>query len=230
MEIERFRKNVGSSKQNDQFQDLEHLAYEHNIQARLYSGDGIDRTYQLLGDNRVTRWLSTICDDTYNDQELWSKLTEILEKELGVQQQKLLLQEKTDEKRFRSHPEEKGQYSRCSAHLADAAKSDSKCYFCDENEDHIATNGPKDSKIVQYLTCQKFTEMTPSERFQLLRKKEYCIQCLFPGSFQDIGKHSDGKCQRDLVCKQQSHEKYLIKKHVLVCHEHRSNAENLQLM
>ena len=88
--------------------DLEHLACEHNIQARLYSGDGLDRIYQLLGDNRVTRWLSTICDNTYNDQELWSKLTEFLEKELRVQEQKLLIQGKNYDKRLRSNPEEKG--------------------------------------------------------------------------------------------------------------------------
>ena len=104
--------------------DLEHLACEHNIQARLYSEDGLDRIYQLLGDNRATRWLSTICDDTYNDQELWSKLTEFLEKKLKVQQQKLLIQGNNDNKRFRSNPEEKGQYSKHNAHLADAAKSD----------------------------------------------------------------------------------------------------------
>ena len=58
------------SKMINTMKDLEHLACEHNIQARLYSGDGLDRVYQLLGDNRVTRWLSTICDDTYNDEEL----------------------------------------------------------------------------------------------------------------------------------------------------------------
>ena len=109
--------------------DLEHLTCEHNIQARLYSEDGFDRIYQLLGDNHVTKWLSTICHGTYNDQELWSKLTEFLEKELRVKQQKLLIQGKSDEKRCRSHPEEKGQYSKHNAHLADAAKSDSKCYF-----------------------------------------------------------------------------------------------------
>ena len=72
--------------------------------------------------------------------------------------------------------------------------------------------------------------MTPSERFQLRRKKWYCIQCLFPYAYQDKGKHSDGKCQRDFVCKHQSHNKDPIKKHVLVCHEYRSNAENQQLM
>ena len=91
--------------------DLAHLACQHNL-ARLYIGDGVDRIYQLLGDNRVTRWLSTTCDDTYNDQELWSKLVEFLEKELRVQQQKFLIKRKRDEKMSRSHPEEKSQCSR----------------------------------------------------------------------------------------------------------------------
>ena len=58
------------SKMINTMKDLEHLACQHNIQARLCSGDGIDRIYQLLGDNRVTRWLSPTCDDKYNDQEL----------------------------------------------------------------------------------------------------------------------------------------------------------------
>ena len=83
-----------------------------------WGGGGIDRIYQLLGDKDVTRWLSTICDDTCNDQKVWSKLTESLEEELRVQQQKLLIQGKSDEKRFRSHHKEKCQYSatpyRCS--------------------------------------------------------------------------------------------------------------------
>ena len=59
------------SKMINTVRDLEHLACERNIQAKLYSGDGLDRIYQLLRDNRVTRWLSTICDNTYNDKELW---------------------------------------------------------------------------------------------------------------------------------------------------------------
>ena len=135
-----------------------------------------------------------------------------------------------NDKRFTSHHEENCQFSKHNEHFAGAAKSDSKCYFCDENENHIATNGPKGSKIVQYFACQKFTEVTLSERFQLLRKNGYCIQCLFPASYQDKDKHSDGKYQRGFVCRHQLQEKYSIKKHVLVCHKHRSNAKNQQLL
>ena len=46
---------------------------------------------------------------------------------MRVQQQKLLIKEKSDDKRTRSHPEEKFQYNRHSTHLPDAVKSDSKC-------------------------------------------------------------------------------------------------------
>ena len=87
------------SKMINTKKDLEHLTYEHNTQTRLYSGDGLERIYQLLGDHYVTRWLSTTCNDAYNDQELWSKLIEFLEKELRVQQQKLLIQGKRNANR-----------------------------------------------------------------------------------------------------------------------------------
>ena len=94
--------------------------------------------------------------------------------------------------------------SRHKGNLKNETKSDSQCYFCDENEDHIATNRPNNSKIVQYLACQKFTEMTPSERFQLLRKEGHCIQCLFLVPIK-IKANSNGKCQKDFVCNHQSH-------------------------
>ena len=77
-----------------------------------------------------------------------------------------------------------------------------RCYFCDEKEDHIATNEPKASRLLRYFGYQKFTEMTPSGRFQLFRKIGYCIQCLFHGF-----------CQRDFVCQHQLNEKHPFKNH-----------------
>ena len=51
---------------------LQRLASEHGIESRLYSGNGIERIYQLLGNNRVTRWLSVMCGESYNDETLWT--------------------------------------------------------------------------------------------------------------------------------------------------------------
>ena len=104
-----------------------------------------------------------------------------------------------------------------------------KCCFCEEAEGHVATNGLKGTKIVQYFAFQKFVEMAPKDRFQELKSKGYCFQCLFPGASQDKGKHHDGMLQRDFVCKHKSHDKYPLKKHVLVCHEHRTDTENQEL-
>ena len=59
--------------------DLQHLASEHHIESKLYSGDGLERIYQLLGDNQVTRWLSKLCEETYDDHEQCMKLIEFLE-------------------------------------------------------------------------------------------------------------------------------------------------------
>ena len=47
--------------------DLQCLASEHHIESKLYSGDELEHIYQLLGDNRVTRWLSKLCEETYDD-------------------------------------------------------------------------------------------------------------------------------------------------------------------
>ena len=215
------------SKIINTMKDPEKLASDHNIKSKLFSGDGLEKIYQLLGDSRMTRWLAIVCEQTYDDEELWLKLIEFLEKELKVQQQKVLIQGKTEEKKHRpSNDDNKGHKS----HFAGDSNLEPKCYFCDENEDHMATNGPKGSKIIQYFACRKFAEMSPNERFKELRKKGYCFQCLFPGADVNKGKHNDGMCQRDFICKHQSHDRFPRGKHVLVCHEHRNEKENQDLL
>ena len=90
-----------------------------------------------------------------------------------------------------------------------------QCCFCEEAEEHIETNGPKGTKIVQYFPSQKFVEVSVKDRLQEL--KYYCFECLFPRASQDKGKHQDGICQRDFMCKHKSHDKCSVKKQVLVC-------------
>ena len=72
--------------------------------------------------------------------------------------------------------------------------------------------------------------MTPVQRFAAIRSKGLCIQCLFPGAKVNEGKHKDGSCQHDFVCKHQSHAKYHRKKHVLICEEHKGEQENINLL
>ena len=40
--------------------DLKKLASDHGIKSKLFSGDGLEKIYQLLGDTRMTRWLASV--------------------------------------------------------------------------------------------------------------------------------------------------------------------------
>ena len=79
--------------------ELYQLAEQHNIKSRLCSGDRLERIYQTMGDSRVTRWLSTICEVEYNDEQTWHHLIQFLDHDFKIQQQKLLIQNKSENKR-----------------------------------------------------------------------------------------------------------------------------------
>ena len=40
----------------------------------------------MMGDSRVQRWLSTICEVEYNDKQTWHYLIDLLERDLKAQQ------------------------------------------------------------------------------------------------------------------------------------------------
>ena len=72
--------------------------------------------------------------------------------------------------------------------------------------------------------------MSPAERYKILREKGFCHQCLLPGAPKTEEKHKEGRCQRDFTCKHPSHERHPMKKHVLVCEEHKDTDENKELL
>ena len=217
--------------------DLVKLAADHGIEIKLYGGDGLDRIYRLMGDDRLTKWLISIADKDLSDKKKWTDLIIFLESDLKIQHQKVLINKKRDEKSFEKSSSKDSNYyieddnskesDSSSGYFVE--KDDKKCHLCDE-EDHFATNGPNGIKLIQYYACRKFTELNPNERFIMLRKKGFCIQCLFPGASQEKGKHSEGKCQRDFICPHPSHEQHAVKKHVLLCHDHRNSKDNQELL
>ena len=209
--------------------DLVRLAKRHSIENNLYYGDGLNQICHLLGTGRRRRWLEIACDIT-EEAEKWKKLIEFLEKELKVSQHESIIMAKWSvpkpSKGDSTHHTDGGD----SSHYDDQNNQNIKvCFVCGES-DHVQTNGPRGSKIVQYVACKYFAEMKPVERFKLLKTKGYCVQCLFPGADQAKGKHKEGKCQRDYVCKHASHERFQTKKHVLCCEEHKDGDENKETL
>ena len=211
--------------------DLLKLASKHKIDKELFFGDAIERIYKAMGEYRVTRWLEQSCEEDLTEKPLWNKLIVFLEKEVKVQQQKMMLQKsKIDENpREAKDKNDRTRYNNKSFH----SDSTPICFICGEKageSNHIATYGPGGSKIIQYFSCKQFVEKTPAERCSLLRSKGYCIQCLLPGALYYEGKHRDGKCQGDFTCPNQLHHRFNTRKHILVCDEHKDATENNDLL
>ena len=205
--------------------DLEMLCKRHKIEQRLYNGDGMQKIYKILGEARITRWISKNSDKDINEEESWRSLLEFLEMEMKIVQKKQQLLGKNDLSQDRiPKPSSKGQNNHYQAQGL-GNNSELLCIICGE-PGHVATMGPGQSKLIQYFACRKFVEMTPEQRFTELKKKGLCIQCLFPAAASNSGKHMDGNCQRDFICRHTSHTKYRRKKHVLVCEEHKNDEDN----
>jgi len=58
--------------------DLMQLDSTHHIQNELYYGDAFSRVYNLLGESRMMRWLSTSCEIPKEGK--WKQVIEFLEK------------------------------------------------------------------------------------------------------------------------------------------------------
>ena len=82
----------GLSRIINLMKDLTTLAVKQNIENQLYYSNSIHKIYQLLGENRVTKWLMKISEGDLSDEEQWQKIIQFLEKELRVQQQRCLIQ------------------------------------------------------------------------------------------------------------------------------------------
>ena len=78
--------------------DLMKLARDHKIEEKLYSGDGLDKVYNLLGDDRLTKWLTSIADrEDITDKRVWTNLIAFLESDMKIQHQKILILKKQPE-------------------------------------------------------------------------------------------------------------------------------------
>ena len=68
--------------------------------------------------------------------------------------------------------------------------------------------------------------MTPKERFDELKKKKMCFQCLTPG----LKAKQEGNCFDKFKCPNDSHKRFRSGLHVLICDKHKTDKANLALL
>jgi len=71
------------SKIVNTIRDLMQLAEYHKIERKLYYSDSINYVYKLLGENRLTRYLSSNSDETKEGREEWKQLIVFLDLRKG---------------------------------------------------------------------------------------------------------------------------------------------------
>ncbi len=231
--------------------DLMKIAEVHKIEDKLYNGDSVFTIYKVMGDIKVTKFIET--EKTYDQvlmgKELWNKLVQFLEKDIKIQLEKSMIYrtfEKDkisgngkDVKDSQSHYSGSkdggskdnggGNNERTSSEVVTSKKDQKTCFLCSK-DDHVATKGPYGKKLIQYFSCEIFVQMSPGQRFEELKRKGLCYQCLFPGAKINTGKHVEGKCQNTYICKHDSHNTFTSKKHLLVCEEHKNDVANKTLL
>ena len=67
--------------------------------------------------------------------------------------------------------------------------------------------------------------MNPKQRFEELKSKNLCFQCLTPG----LKANHEGNCFDKYKCPDNSHRRFKTGLHVLICDQHKGKKENLYL-
>ena len=68
--------------------------------------------------------------------------------------------------------------------------------------------------------------MNPKARFEELKRKKFCLECLIPG----LKAGREGYCFDKYKCPDESHNRYKSGLHILICDRHKNNPENIHLL
>ena len=216
-------------------EELKELAVKHSIENYLYYGGALASLYKIIGSKDRDKFIELHVDSNLSEEARWDKLTEFLKLKLKIHEELLVLEmpvpsnPKDDEKPAPRKEDVKSRQplSGKGVNTTFTSKTiESKpCLLCGE-EGHLLTRNHNFKKVIQYWSCKKFVEMSPAERFKLLKEKGLCHQCLSPGAPLDTAKHR-ADCFSKFCCKHSSHDKHVKKKHVLVCEEHKDENKDL---
>lgn len=212
------------SKLLNSMTELNNLAEKHSIKDQLYHHSYLALIFDIIGNDKKEKFTYQNIKVKLSCEEKWKKLMEFLTYELKVIEH-LVLDEKSKEQPPKYEPrkgnrdKEKPIYTSHNANL-----TSNKCIFCDK-DDHVSIITKGGKELIHYFSCEKFVTMKPAERFQVLKNKNLCFQCLYPGA----KKNHEGNCYDQYACKHSSHKKFSKSKHVLVCEEHKEDEQNKEL-
>ena len=202
--------------------ELSTMSEKHSVEHSLYHTSNLSKIYGVLGKRRQIEFTKQIVDDEKTEAQIWEELIKFLDSELKVKE-KVLLYSKTSPKPEEPNKPRNKNDGQSSYPVVLAEKAD--CTLCGQ-PDHVPTVTKRGRKIICYHACEKFALMKVKERFELLKSKNLCFQCLSPG----MKAGHKGRCFDRYKCPDQSHKGFRSGLHVLVCDSHKGKPENLKLL
>ena len=112
------------------------------------------------------------------EEEKWDSIVNYLDKEIKIREQMLLFEKANDSSESEKPAKNSGNSKSISYSVTPAAL---KCVLCGCSENHVPTITKKGTSIINYFACEAFASSTCTERFEMLKKKKLCFQCLSPG-------------------------------------------------
>ena len=196
------------------------LAEKHGIEPSLYHSSNLARIYLLIGKKRQSDILKKVLDRDFSEKETWNEIVTYLDKELRLKEHMLLVtpcQNTQSEGAQRRRADD--------SYHVDTSNEARKCVICDKI-DHEPTVTSRGNKVINYFSCEKFANMTAKKRFDILKSKHLCFQCLTPG----FKSGHQGDCFDKFKCPHESHNTHNRGLHVLICNQHKENRENIELL
>ena len=163
--------------------ELQKLAFKHNIENELYYGGSIETIYEIIGFKYRNKLIEKYCQTKLSKKEIWDKMIHYLKDKLVVMEQIVLIDQSKSTYNPKMKLEEEKHYKDDSKRLYHSfvdSDKELKCHLCDRS-DHVSTLDFRGKNVIEYYACEKIVNMTPKQRFELLKEKGLCRQCLNPG-------------------------------------------------
>ena len=137
------------------------FAEKYKVEEHLYYGESMARINHLIGDRRSTKFISETCEEDLSPKQTWLRMINFLIKERKVNEQKKLLTIHHDTKHKEDSNKQNGSKRYGSSfHTSSTPAIYSVCNAHEGSNDHVSTNGPKGTRIIQYYTCKDFVNKT----------------------------------------------------------------------
>ena len=203
--------------------ELTYLAKKHNIEGCLFHTSNLAKVYNLIGRRRQTE-ITKLCISSGEMavKYIWENIIQFLDEELKVKE-RMRLFEKSNPIKVDNSVKKPEQINK--TYTSSATPSRLNCAVCGKN-DHVITTTRKGNSIINYFAWEKFVKMNPKERFDELKRKNLCYQCLTPVSKARY----EGHCFEKYKYPNESHKRFSTGLHILVCDKHKHDVENSNLL